>query len=454
MFDLLILLSRYLYAIYIILFLWYGAVYIFGERGRLLGNPTNQVSKQRIIIVLFHLTSFLILSYNPGELSFNKSSIVVGIVGLFFIFFVNFTSEFVYRDSCPLIWNGMVFLLDLGLVMLQRLNPVLASRQLLWCVISYVMILLIPLVLKIVPQFEKLKHLYIFLSYVLIISTLLFGDTQFGSQNWIQIGPIGFQPSEVVKFLYIFYLASVFRKRVELKELLTTGILCGGIVIMLVLQKDLGSALIFFMTYLIMLYVATSNGVLLALGFIFAALASVIAFFLFSHVRVRFYAWKNPWADINSTGYQITQSLFALCTWGLFGAGLTKGVPNKIPVVERDFIFSAIAEELGLIFAIGVICIFIMIFLREIIVALNCKRRFYSLLVTGIVTIFSIQTFLVIGGVTKLIPHTGVTLPLISYGGSSVLISIFMIGLLQWINVYCKRMEMLKESEQIGDNYA
>lgn len=454
MFDLLIVLSRYLYAIYIILFLWYAVVYVFGERGRFFGNPNSAPSKQRIIIVLFHLTSFLILSYKSGEFSFDKNCIMIGILSLLFIFFVNFTSEFIYRHSCPLIWNGMIFLLDISLVMLQRLDPVLASRQLLWSIISYSLILLIPLVLKIVPRFEKLKYFYIILCYVLILSTLLFGKTQFGSQNWIKIGPVGFQPSEVVKFLYIFYISSVFRKRVELKELLTTGVLCGGIVIMLVLQKDLGSALIFFMTYLLMLYVATSNEILLFLGLLFAFLASIIAFFLFSHVRVRFYAWKDPWSDINNSGYQITQSLFALCTWGLFGSGLTRGAPNKIPVVERDFIFSAIAEELGIIFAIGVICIFIMIFLREIIVALNCKRRFYSLIVTGIVTVFSIQTFLVIGGVTKLIPHTGVTLPLVSYGGSSVLVSIFMIGLLQWINVYCERMEMLKESEQLGDYYA
>ena len=276
----------------------------------------------------------------------------------------------------------------------------------------------------------------------MILSTLLFGTSKYGSVNWLKIGPVTFQPSEIVKFLFIFYLASVFRKRVELKELLITGTLSAGIVLLLVLQKDLGSALIFFMTYMVMLYISTSNEILFFAGMGAASVAATLAYHLFSHVRVRVAAWKNPWSDIDGGEYQIVNSLFAITTWGLLGSGLTKGMPHSIPVVESDFIFAAICEEMGVLFGMGIVCLYIMLFFRGILVVIRCQRRYYSLLAAGVVTMFAFQAFLIIGGVIKLIPLTGVTLPFVSYGGSSVLVSIMMIGLLQWVNVYCEQHEL------------
>ena len=166
-----------------------------------------------------------------------------------------------------------------------------------------------------------------------------------------------------------------------------------------------------------------------------ACLGSVIGYKLFSHVRVRVEIWLNPWSDISNKGYQIAQSLFAIGTYGVMGSGFNMGMPNTIPVVEKDLIFSAICEEFGIFFGIGLILIFIMIFYRSVKVSLNSQNKFLCLLSSGMTSLLCFQTFLIIGGATKLIPLTGVTLPFISYGGSSIIINFVIIGILQWVSI-------------------
>ena len=439
MFDLIIMLSRFLFLFYIVFFLWQGVVYVAYEQGGYLGSPFHAVSIQRRMIALMHITAFLILAYQPNTFRFNLQALGVGAAGLIFLLLVNLGVERFFYEADPLIWTGMLFLLDVSLIMLQRLNPALAVRQLIWMAIGIIMMLFIPFVLWLIPRFEIFEWIYIALSYGLILCTLVFGTAKYGSVNWLEIGPITFQPSEIVKFLFIFYLASVLRKKIGMRELITTGVLSAGIVLLLVMQKDLGGALIFFMTYMVMLYIASSNELLFFAGMGAASLAAMLAYRLFSHVRVRVSVWKDPWADISGGGYQIVNSLFAITTWGLFGIGLTRGMPRSIPVVESDFIFAAICEEFGALFGMGMICIYIMIFFRGIMIALNCQRRYYSLLAAGIISMFAFQSFLILGGVLKLIPLTGVTLPFVSYGGSSVVVSILLLGLLQWICVYCEQ---------------
>ncbi|WP_317853683.1 FtsW/RodA/SpoVE family cell cycle protein [Chakrabartyella piscis] len=439
MFDLLIVLSRYVFVFYIILFLWQGVVYVAYEQGGYFGNPFRAISVQKRILVCYHLTAFLILGYNRETLMYQWQVVAFGFAGLVFLLVAMYVLNRFYKDGCPLIWMGVLFLLDTSLIMLQRLNASLAYRQLAFIVFGVFVVLCIPRILKLIPKFEIFEWAYIIVSYGLLICTLLFGVSHYGSTNWLKIGSITFQPSEIVKFLYIFYLASVFRKKVDWKEFLTTGFLSFGLIILLVFQKDLGSALIFFVTYLSLLYIATSNLVLMGVGLGSASIAAIASYHLFSHVQVRVSAWQNPWSDIEGGGYQIANSLFAITTFGFFGCGLTKGYPTVIPVVESDFIFAAIAEEFGVIFACGIIGIFVMLLYRGVRIALDCGRRYYSILALGITAILSFQTFLIIGGVIKLIPLTGVTLPFISYGGSSVLVSLIMIGLLQWVCIYCKK---------------
>ena len=147
----------------------------------------------------------------------------------------------------------------------------------------------------------------------------------------------------------------------------------------------------FFMTYMVMLYISTSNEILFFAGMGAASVAATLAYHLFSHVRVRVAAWRNPWADIDGGGYQILNSLFAITTWGLLGSGLTKGMPNTVPVVESDFIFAAICEEMGILFGMGIVCLYIMLFFRGILVVIRCQRRYYSLLAAGVVTMFAFQ---------------------------------------------------------------
>lgn len=315
----------------------------------------------------------------------------------------------------------------------------MAHKQLVWMALGLAGMLALPSILRLIPRFEIFEWAYIIVCYGLLLFTQIFGVEHGGSQNWLEIGSISFQPSEIAKFLFIFYLASVFRKRVELRELLITGGLSAGVVILLVLQKDLGSALIFFMTFMTMLYIATSNEVLFLMGMGAASFAATIAYKLFSHVQVRVAAWRDPWADIDHGGYQIVTSLFAITTYGLFGSGLTKGMPVSIPVVESDCIFAAICEEFGALFGAGIICIFIMLLYRGIRITLDCTRRYYSLLAAGFTAMIAFQAFVIIGGVIKLIPLTGVTLPLVSYGGTSVLVSLMMFGILQWVCVYCEQ---------------
>lgn len=439
MFEISVLLSRYLFVICILVFLWNGFIYVINERGTPYRSPKEAVNIQRFVTILMYLTAFFILAFNNETILPDFNALIICVMGLVIIIFMQKFSKKVFRNSCPLIWNGVSFLIAISLIMLYRLNPELAKKQLMWFYIAYFVTLFIPLVLRIVPRFEVFEVLYLILSFALILMTLAFGKEEFGSTNWIKIGTVGFQPSELVKFLYIFYLASAFRKKITKKTICITGFFSALLVLLLVFQKDLGSAFIFFMTYMFMVYIATSSSLLFFLGMSAASVAAVIAYNFFDHVKVRVFAWRNPLLDIDSGGYQIMQSLFAIGAGGIMGTGLGFGLPNKIPVVEKDFIYAAICEEFGVVFGVCVIFIFAMILFRGITIALRSTRRYYALIACGITTMLTIQAFLIIGGVTKFIPLTGVTLPFVSYGGSSVLISMFMICLLQWLHGYAEK---------------
>ena len=436
MFELLIILSRYLFLAYAVIFIFNSVLFLLDEAGLTKKSHWYSVFTARTMILLTHITAFLIISYDKENISFHIESLILALVGFLFILLAYFAVNKIYKNSCPLIWNCVLFLLDISLIMLARLNMALAFRQLMWMCVGFAIAVFIPIIINMIPRFEAFEKVYIILSFVLVLSTIFFGSTEYGSTNWIYIGPLSFQPSEAVKFLFVFYLASVFRKKVEFKEFIITGVLSAMLVMLFVFQRDLGSALIFFMTYLVMLYIATSNGFLVLLGVGGFSVASVIAYNLFSHVRVRVAAWKNPWADIDGGGYQIVQSLFAIGTGGLLGSGLTRGMPTSIPVVTKDFIYAAICEEFGTVFAVCMLGVFIVLFVRGMMIACVCKRRYYSILCAGFTAMMAFQTFIIVGGVIKLIPLTGVTLPFVSYGGTSVTVSILIIGFIQWVNGY------------------
>jgi cell division protein FtsW (lipid II flippase) len=216
-------------------------------------------------------------------------------------------------------------------------------------------------------------------------------------------------------------------------------------VIVLVFSKDLGSALIFFVVYVVMVFVATRNYLYMLVGILTGCGAGAVAARVFTHVKTRIVAWQNPWDYIDGAGYQIAQSLFAIGTGGWFGMGLYQGDPTAIPYVETDFVFSAVAEEMGVFFSICLILVCISCFIAFIYVAMRLKSEYYRLIAVGLAVTYIFQIFLTIGGGTRLIPLTGVTLPLVSYGGSSVLTTLIMFCIIQ--GLYGIRAE---EGEQDG----
>ena len=445
MFELIIRLSRFLFVFYIVYFLWQGVHYIAAERGYFSGNSGGAAMKQRIVVIFMHITAFLILAYEPGSFSFNIPALIYAAGSLALLLSMNVLAYKIYKGSCMLIWNGVYFLLDTGLIMLWRLDESLAQRQLIWFFVGASAMFLLPPLLKIIPKFEKLEFLYLIAGLGLLITPFFIGVEEYGALRSIRIAGMGLQPSEIVKFLFVFYLASAFRKKMGMKHVIALCAVSAVYVFILVLQTDLGSALIFFMTFMMVMYVSTGSELLFFLGMSAMSAASYIAYNIFGHVRVRVAIWQDPWADVHGSGHQIVQSLFAIGTWGLLGSGLTLGFPNHIPVVARDMMFAAICEELGSLFGIGLIGVYIMIFYRGAHIALRCKRKYYSLLAVGFTAMMAFQTFLILGGTINLIPLTGVTMPFVSYGGSSVLVSSLMIGIIQWIFMYYSEYD-LKEA--------
>ena len=262
----------------------------------------------------------------------------------------------------------------------------------------------------------------------------------------------------MVKFLYVFYLASKLKEKMSMAGVVGTGLVTLGIVGSMVYQKDLGGALIFFVVYVIALYCASGRFFMLVGGFGLLIGAAFAAFKLFYHVRVRMQTWLDPWQDPAGGGYQVLQSVFAIASWGFLGRGLGRGIPQKIPVVERDFIFSAICEEFGSFFGICIIVLFITFFYIGIKTALRGRKDFNVNLALGFTVLISFQFFLIIGGVIKLIPLTGVTMPFISYGGTSVVVSLLIAGILQWLNGEAGKEELeeaarLQEEERLLEQY-
>ncbi len=340
-----------------------------------------------------------------------------------------------YKKMSQLVFNNMLMLIMIGLVMLTRLNMEEAIKQFIFICSGLGICIIVPFIIKRIRYLKEFGWFYGLAGLACLLLVLVFGKAKYGAKNWIIIGGFGLQPSEFVKILFVFFVASCFSKTKDFKVVVKVTILAAAHVIVLVLEKDLGGALIFFMTYLIMLYVATCNiGYLLA-GFAGGSVAAVGAYKIFNHVRVRVIAWKDPFSVIDNGGYQIAQSLFAIGTGGWFGMGLTRGLPGSIPVVSSDFIFSAIMEEMGGIVGICIILICLSCFLMFINISMKMRDDFYRLIALGLSVLYIFQVFLTIGGVTKFIPSTGVTLPLVSSGGSSVLSTLIMFSIIQGLYV-------------------
>lgn len=369
---------------------------------------------------------------------------------VFFLCYI-YLYRLIYRNVSRLLVNNTCMLLCVGLIMLTRLSLSRgldkAVRQFAIIVISAVAAWIVPYIMERVWQLYRLQWLYAGVGILVLLAVWLAGNESFGAQLSLTFAGVSIQPSEFVKLTFVCFVASMFYQSLNFKTIAVTTAVAAVHVLIMVLSKDLGGALIFFITYVLMLFIATNNWFYLGAGAGLGVFASMAAYRLFDHVQRRVAAWRNPWADIDNKGYQITQSLFAIGTGGWFGMGLCQGMPGKIPVVEKDFIFAAVSEELGGIFAVCVLLICLGCFIQFMMIAVSMQAVFYKLIAFGLGIEYIIQVFLTVGGVTKFIPSTGVTLPFVSYGGSSILSTFILFGMIQGLYILKRNDEEELEEE-------
>jgi cell division protein FtsW (lipid II flippase) len=346
-------------------------------------------------------------------------------------------------------------LLGLGFVMLTRLDlhpdpeqGRVAPTQAVWIAVGVGAFIATLLLVRNARTLSRYKYTFLLLGVGALLLPLVpgLGATINGARLWIRIGGFTIQPGEMAKVLLVIFFAAYL---VEKRELLSSGSRRLGrlylpdpkhlgpllvpwalSILIMVQQKDLGSSLLFFAVFMAMLYIATRRSAYVIAGGALFAGAVVVTYQLFAHVQDRVTIWLDPWQDPTNHGFQITQSLFAFGSGGFTGKGIGRGIPFQIPVHNTDFIFAAIGEELGLIGTVAVIGAFMLLVGSAYRIALQASRPFTQLFAAGLATSLGVQTFVIIGGITRVIPLTGVTLPFVSYGGSSLIASFVILALL------------------------
>ncbi len=357
----------------------------------------------------------------------------------------------------PLLFPLAMFLTGWGLIVINRLSEGyiynFASRQLLWLLLGVVIMLIVAIRPEPLRWLREYRYLILLFGLLLLLSTIIFGTNPSGSQEapqlWLGGGRVYFQPSELLKIILVGFLASYLAEqypalRAEGLKISERGLfaisprIAGPVLMMwllsiviLVWQRDLGTATLFFGVFIVLLYVASSNLWVILGGGLLTVLAGGAAYTLFGVVQLRVDIWLNPWAQADSGAYQIVQSLLAFAAGGVFGQGIGQGAPTYVPVVHSDFVFAAIGEEFGLLGVIVVVvCVLILVMRGMRIAILQQERPFQALMAVGLSTLLAIQSLLIMGGTLRVLPLTGVTLPFVSYGGSSLLVNFITLGLL------------------------
>lgn len=400
------------------------------------------------LIFLFHSWGFFIIVVQEREWA------LFCFYGMQVVFMFGYL--LIYRKLYPkanlaLLNHSMMFL-ALGFIVLTRLNRGTAYRQ-------FVMVCMAAVITLIVPKmFSKIRAARVWggitgvVGLLLLCVVLVLGKVHNGANLSIKIGPVAVQPSEFVKISFVLFLAVLFRERHNIRRILFAGTVTMAHVAVLVLSKDLGAAVIYAMAFLLILYVVSKKPITLVIGGVGGLGAAVLAYKLFTHVQTRVKVWIDPWADYRVKGYQVGNSLFGIATGGWFGQGLYRGMPKETPLAETDFVFSAICEELGGIIGICVILICIACLLMFIHVAADLYLPFYKVTGIGLAAVYGTQILLNIGGVIKFIPSTGLTLPFVSYGGSSVFSTFIMFGIMH--ELYIKRQNEVERVEEARREYA
>ena len=421
---------------------------------------------------------------------------LVNIIGFLMLFIYSGAEHFTYMYACLtlcLINTAMYFILyhldygdlyiflttsmlvSIGIIMLCRIDIALeaassdgrtsdyAVRQVLWFVVGIVTYFITVIVFGRIKFWGKLKYLYMFICFALFAVTLIFGTEVNGSKNWIIIGGFSIQPSELLKVFYCLCVSCFFsslppfdsakkdkRKRIlniPADEIVLCIFVYACMGALALFQKEWGTALLLFMIYFAMCFVYKTSNLLKLInigGILFVGIVGF--FFLADHIGVRVSAWQDPWQDPSGGGYQIIQSLISITSGGYFGTGLGNGMPTSVPFSQTDFIFAAICEEMGMFTGFAVILLYFLITYRGIKISLKSTNEYLKAACLSLVCAIGFQTFIIIGGVIKLIPLTGITLPFVSYGGSSMFVSFVMLGIITAVTFPDKKAQSRAKS--------
>lgn len=387
------------------------------------------------LLMLMNLLGFGLLFMGNG-FDWNILYVGAGLLALFILMYAivtlcNMGDKFIILMACMLI--------TMGVLLLCRINIRFGVRQILWTALGGAAFFAAYIIYYNIRFWDRLWFLYFGLGTGLFLATLLLGNTVNGSRNWLTIHGFTFQPAELTKILYIMFLACYYAGawqkplwRLSPKQVTWAGTYL--FIGFLVLQRDWGTILVLFAIYLFLIYVYEKGFKFLLANLGAAAVVAALGCRFLHHIQVRVSAWLNPWADISNTGYQITQSLFAIASGGYFGRGLGNGSPGYIPEVHSDFIFAAVCEEMGVFGGAAIILLFFLIAYRCFKIAITAQDPFDKAVCLGLTLMFAVQTFVIVGGVIKMIPLTGITLPFVSYGGTSIVVNFASLGIIQAIS--------------------
>lgn len=407
--------------------------------------------RQDILLFLLQFIAFasMFLATEDIRILFIYAALAVVLLAVILLY------NLIYPNVSRLVVNNMCLLITAGMIMITRLSSDndspygTALRQLLFVVIGIVFGLIVPVLIRKLTFLDKWTYVYAGVGGAALLAVALFAQVSGGAKLGFEIMGVNVQPSEFVKILFVFFVAASLNHSTDFKNIVVTTAIAAAHVLVLVFSTDLGAALIFFVVYLVMLYVATRQPLYAIAGLLAGSGAAVVGYHLFSHIRVRVEAWQDPIGTYSGSGYQVAQSLFAIGSGGWFGTGLFQGQPDTIPVSETDFIFSAITEEMGVIFSLCLILICVSCYVMFLNIAMELQNPFYKYVALGLGTCYIFQVFLQVGGVTKFIPSTGMTLPFVSYGGSSMLSTMIMFGIIQGLYILREDEEEKRQYKKI-----
>ncbi len=379
-------------------------------------------------IMLFEFSACLLLTLHGSAIDFIAAGLAFALPIVTW-FFVNVVARKLNADL--MLAMIMSFLCALGIILLYGLSPERGLRQGSMFILGIVMFAVCAMMVRLIRDWRALCWLLMLAGITLLLLPVAIGQETNGAKNWFAVPVIGtFQPSELIKLALVLVLAQFFSGMNGLRGMLPGLLFAMACLAALMLQKDLGTALMYYLVTLLMYWAASSNLPMTALGGLGGVGAAYLGYAMFAHVKTRVAIWQNPWSDALGKGYQLVQALTAIGSGGVLGLGLGMGQSRAIPAYSTDFIFAVLCEQFGILIGLCVVALYVIIVLRGVVISLQARTPFHSLLALGCALLIGIQTFVIIGGVVKLIPLTGITLPFMSYGGTSLVSCMGLIGLL------------------------